>query len=310
MTSIPVATSADQPGRVPLHRTVLTIVLVILLATVAVASPPPVRFVTDGPSSAAAAERCAAIWETEGPALAGALLPAGQRGDTVVCLVLTTANFSTRVAGAIPDWGVGIASPGGRVVALDHQRLPAVGRGLREVFLHEMTHALLFQAAPGVWLPTWFHEGCAMGRAGEWRFTDTVSLILEGRLPDLSRLQGRFPLNAATADRAYRTSLLAVSWLEARHGADVVPRIMAATAERGDFHDGFHAATGESVDDFSAAFAARMRLRFGWLVMITRWPALFVLLAVVLVLGATRKLILRRRRLAAMDDEEAAPDPL
>lgn len=260
------------------------------------------RFAWDTRAGAAAAERCGAVWQEEGSALAASLLPTGFRADTVTCLVLSSDAFAARFAGGVPDWGVGVALPGGRIVAVDHARVPAVGRGLREVFLHEMVHALLFQAAPEVWLPAWFHEGSAMRLAGEWRFVDTVSLALEGRVPSLDRLQGRFPQAAATADRAYRTSLLAVDWLSDRHGADAVPRIVRAAARRGDFHAGFREATGETVDEFSRAFAARMRLRFGWLVMATRWPGLFVLLALVLVVGAVRKAVLSRRRLAEMDD--------
>ena len=50
-----------------------------------------------------------------------------------------------------------------------------------------------------------------------------------------------------------------------------------------------------------------MNLRFGWLVVITRWPALFVLLALVLFVGAVARLIRNRRRLAAMDDDDPSP---
>ena len=49
-----------------------------------------------------------------------------------------------------------------------------------------------------------------------------------------------------------------------------------------------------------------MNLRFGWLVVITRWPALFVLLALVLFVGAVARLIRNRRRLAAMDDDPSS----
>ncbi len=49
-----------------------------------------------------------------------------------------------------------------------------------------------------------------------------------------------------------------------------------------------------------------MQLRYGWLVMLTRWPTLFVLLGAVLILGAVRKLVVGRRRLAAMDEEPFA----
>ena len=47
-----------------------------------------------------------------------------------------------------------------------------------------------------------------------------------------------------------------------------------------------------------------MSLRFGWLTLLTRWPGLFVVLALVLVVGAGRKIFLTRRRLAQMEDED------
>ena len=127
--------------------------------------------------------------------------------------VLGTAAFSRLFGGRLPDWGVGVALPGGRVVAVDHARLPAVGRGLREVFLHEMTHALLMRAGGDVPLPAWLHEGLAMRLSGEWRFSDTVTLAMEGRVPDLSDLRGAFPGGAQRASRAYLTSELAVDRL-------------------------------------------------------------------------------------------------
>jgi len=269
---------------------------------------PPVRFVTDGNTAVGAADRCHRIWIAEGPGLAAALVPAGTELDTVTCFLLTSARFEAEFGRSIPDWGIGVALSQHRVIAIDVERLSTVGRGLREVFLHEMVHALLFMSAGETWLPTWFHEGCAMRWSGEWRFTDTVSLALEGRVPDLDRLQGRFPAVATMADRAYRTSLLAVDWLQERHGPHTVVAVVAATRRHGNFGYGFEDATGESLDSFTNAFAARMRLRFGWLVMLTRWPTLFVLLALILMVGAVRKTIIARRRLAAMEDEEARPE--
>jgi len=266
---------------------------------------PVVAFAWETPGGAAAAEVCAAAWRERGPQLAAGLLTADAGVDTVRCLVLDTAGFR-RFAGALPDWGVGVALPGGKVVALDYERTPAIGRGLREIFLHEMVHALLFRAAGDTWLPTWLHEGAAMQLAGEWRFSDTVSLALEGRVPDLATLQGRFPSSHVNADRAYRTSLLAVQRLEKQHGPGVVGAIAAATRRAGSFEAGFAAVTGGSVDAFAAEFAGAMRLRYGWLVMLTRWPTLFVALGLLLAGGAVYKLAAARRRLAQMEDSPPA----
>lgn len=288
-------------------RLPLVLLLLLLGATAAAADGVPVvRFSWDSEASADLARQLATVWEAEGPGLSVRLLPPGASADTVDCLVAGSAEFTRLFAGTTPDWGVGLAFPTGRAVAIDRERLPAVGRGAREIFLHEMVHALLFQGTGGAWLPTWFHEGAAMEVSGEWRFVDTVSLALAGRVPQLGRLQGRFPAVAANADLAYRTSLLAVRRLKERHGALAVPAVLAATAAAGDFEAGFLAATGETPEDFGREFDAHMRLRFGWLVMLTRWPALFVLMALVLAVGGARKVLLTRRRLAAMDE----PGPL
>ena len=102
-----------------------------------------------------------------------------------------------------------------------------------------MTHALLMQAAGEVHLPAWLHEGAAMRLSGEWRWRDTASVVLEGRLPSLDRLRGPFPGAAVAADQAYRASLLAVNLLERDHGPGAVARIARAAADSGDFRAGF-----------------------------------------------------------------------
>ena len=272
---------------------------------------PIVAFRVGDAAARQAAEACAAAWTESAPALAAALgvgLPAaGTVPDTVTCLVLGTAEFGRLFQGSLPDWGVGVALAGGRVVALDHERLPAVGRGVREVFLHEMTHALLMRESGDADLPAWLHEGLAMRLSGEWRFTDTVSLALEGRVPDLWDLRGPFPGTAGRAHRAYLTSELAVGRLLSEHGPEVVPRLLAAVRRNGDYRAAFAEATGAPLEFFEDRFARSMQLRFGWLVLMTRWPALFVVLALVLAGGAVARLARNRRRLAAMADDEDPP---
>lgn len=282
-------------------------------APAAAAGLPVVAFRVEDEPGRRAAEACAAAWAGSAPELAAALgIEAGGVGaapDTVECLVVGTATFTRLFGASLPDWGVGVALPGGRIVALDHERLPAVGRGAREVFLHEMTHALLMREAGGVDLPAWLHEGLAMRLSGEWRFSDTVSLAMEGRVPDLWDLRGPFPGAARRAQRAYLTSELAVGRLLDEHGPGVVPRLLAEARRTGDLRAAFEAATGAPLEVFEDRFARAMQLRFGWLVLLTRWPALFVLLALVLAAGAVARLARNRRRLAAMadDDEVAVP---
>ncbi len=289
----------------PLIRAwLLALALLPALVSTAAGTMPVVQFEAESRGGWVVAEQCHAFWQSEGPVLSARLLPATVIPDTVVCLVLDTTSFQRLFGTHLPDWGVGVAVGHGRLIALDYSRLPAVGRGAREVFLHEMVHALLFQGAQGQWLPTWLHEGAAMRYGGEWRFADTISLVLDGRVPDLAALQGAFPGSAYRADRAYRTSLLAVDRLLDQYGPDVIADLVAATARGGNFPAAFREVTGDTDVAFYADFAVAMRLRYGWLIMVTRWPGLFVLLAMVLLVGGGRKLLLTRRRLAEMDEDE------
>ncbi len=268
---------------------------------------PTVHFQVESEAGRNVAEACGEIWKTAGPHIVSELVPSGARLDTVTCLILDAASFEKNFGGRLPDWGVGVAMPGGRHIAINYSRLSVVGRGAREVFLHEMVHAILFQITGRVWLPTWFHEGCAMMYSGEWRFSDTVSLVLDGKVPNLDRLQGSFPAPAGLADRAYRTSLLAVNRLRDEYGETVVADILVASVRTGAFSLAFTEVTGIGLGDFMDDFAAAMNLRLGWAIMLTRWPSLFVLMSLIFAAGATRKMLQTRRRLAEMAEEEADP---
>ncbi len=280
------------------------LVMMMSVPALALANMPVVRFQVESEAGLAVAETCSEIWQKEGNRIFADLVPAGTSLDTITCLILNTESFNRNFAGRLPDWGVGVAMPGGKFIALDYARLPAVGRGAREVFLHEMVHALLFQVAGEIWLPTWFHEGCAMYFSGEWRFYDTVSLVLDGQVPSLDHLQGHFPTLAGLADRAYRTSLLAVNRLRDQYGPGTVGEILAATRRTGAFSMAFKEVTGVGLGEFTSDFASAMNLRLGWAIMLTRWPTLFVLMSLIFAFGAARKMINTRRRLAEMDEEE------
>jgi hypothetical protein len=266
-----------------------------------------VRFEVENEAGRDVAQKCAEVWNKEGPRILADLVPVGTSLDTITCLILNTDSFQRNFAGRLPDWGVGVALSGGRFIAVDYSRLSAVGRGVREVFLHEMVHALLFQVAGETWLPTWFHEGCAMLYSGEWKFSDTVSLVLDGKVPSLDNLQMRFPRPHGLADRAYRTSLLAVTRLRDQFGDQVVGELLAASSRTGAFALAFPEVTGVSLGDYTADFDSTMNFRLGWVVMWTRWPSLFVLMALIFAAGALRKIFQTRRRLAEMVDEEEDP---
>ncbi len=219
--------------------------LAALAGRAAAATPPPVLFQVESETGRPAAQLCHELWQARGAEVTAALLPGGASADTVVCLVLDSASFARHFASRLPDWGVGVALWPGRVIAIDHERAPAVRGGAREIFLHEMTHALLMQAARRRPLARLAARGrrhapvrrvalAGHGERGDRR-TTAVARPPARPVPDAAE---------AAADQAYRASLLAVNLLEHDHGPGAVARIARAAADSGDFRAGFAAATG------------------------------------------------------------------
>ncbi len=245
---------------------------------------------------------CRAALREYGPALADRIWPFVHQQPQVDVHLVTTAVFRDTLGGRVADWGVGAAS--GRTAWIDCDRVQGVGRTVPYVMLHEIAHCLLHQGMGNTRVPSWFHEGVAQQVSGEWRFRDTVSLMMDGFVPDLQGLEGRFPGNVQWADRAYRASLLAVETLLDWYGEDVIAEIVLATRLNGDFRVAFAEVTGTEYEEFTTRFARSMRIRFGWLVTLTRWPTLFVLMAVGFAFGAIMRIRRTRRRLAEQDDPE------
>lgn len=240
------------------------------------------------------------------PAMAAEVWPIDGARPRFEIRLMTTAGFRAQHRDRIADWGVGLAD--GDRAWVDVERSLGGGRSAAHVTVHEAVHCLLHQALPGVaGVPAWFHEGVAQDLSGEWRFRDTVSLILDGRVPELASLETGFPADARRADQAYRTGLLAVQSLRAWHGRDAVPRLVTSARREGDFRAAWREVTGAEPSAFRERFAGSVRLRFGWLVAATRWPTFFVLLAAAAAVGIAARCRRDRRRFAALDDHAPRP---
>lgn len=265
-----------------------------------------VRVLADPGVDPGVADDCRRELAQAWPAMVAEVWPIDGARPRFEIRLMTTAGFRSLHRDRIADWGVGLAD--GDRAWVDVERSLGGGRSAAHVTVHEAVHCLLHQALPGVaGVPAWFHEGLAQDLSGEWRFRDTVSLILDGRVPDLASLETGFPADARRADQAYRTGLLAVQSLRAWHGRDAVPRLVSAARRDGDFRAAMREITGAEPSAFRERFAGSVRLRFGWLVAATRWPTFFVLLAAAAAVGIAARRRRDRRRFAALDDHAPRP---
>jgi hypothetical protein len=286
-----------------IYKKLLLTFLFLLFAVICFGSI-PIQFIVEPGLDSSAEQQCREALANSGPEIYQELMPGQLQMQTVQCYLVTAETFQRELGRTLPDWGVGVAFPDGKTIVIDCQTAPDVRRGLDEIFLHELVHILLIQGSLETRLPHWFHEGLAQKLSGEWRVKDTLSVILSGRVPSLYSLDKPFPANSMLADKAYRASLLAINFLEQEYGREIYGQLIAETAFTGDFRKAFYNLTNDSLDEFAFRFRNKMQIKYGWLVIITRWPTMFVIMAVVFAIGAIRKIILRKRMLAAMEDYE------
>lgn len=186
---------------------------------------------------------------------------------------------------ALPGYADGIAFPKLGLILLTLTAPETFIRpDMNRVLTHELSHVALDRAVRGQPLPRWFSEGLAVHQAGESSLNRIQTLwngTLRGHLLSLEALSQSFPNNHNQVDLAYAQS------------ADFVGFLLASRDERHRFHSLLRdVAAGKSLDQSVQAnyqvplaylereWRATLQRRFG------RWPALFMGLTFVWVLGA------------------------
>jgi hypothetical protein len=278
-------------------RTGFILAACILWSTAVLAAPLPEITFQLGDVPEHVRDDAITVWERSAQKVQDQIWPFVRSPQPIKAQLMASEDYAAWTEGWLGDWSVGAA--GNDWIAIDVQRLKGVGQNLELVLLHEFAHCLISQGAgTRVQVPAWFHEAVAQHVADEWRVRDTASLILDGGVPDLRAMRR----GNTTSDVFYRTSLLAAMQLEDRYGEDVFKDIVLAMRSTVTFEDAFARATGETFGAFALQFNDAVRLRYGWLFLVTRWPTLFVLMSLVFLIGAVMK---RRRNLAQL---EAMPD--
>jgi Peptidase MA superfamily len=212
---------------------------------------------------------------------------------------------------SVPGYADGVAYPASGLILLTLTSPESFIRpDMARVLVHEMSHVALHRAVEGRPIPRWFSEGVAVHQAGESSLTRIQTLwdgTLRGNVLSLDELSRAFPKNHHEIDLAYAQS------------ADFVEFMLASRDERYRFHsllrsvgeglafsDAVHANYHVPLGYLEREWRSTLQRRFG------RWPALFMGLTFVWVLGATllvaayvRTRIRRRATLRRWAIEEA-----
>lgn len=226
--------------------------------------------------------------------LAGAELPP----DSIdVLLAPGEAAFRELTGGRVPDWGLAVAFPELRRVVLRSPRLtgsedvdPAT------VLRHELNHVYLALASGGSSAtPRWFNEGFAALYASEWRWVDPARLAwgrVTGGLTPLSGLEESFPAQPAPG-LAYVQSMAAVRNLQRRGGDRGVGQLLARLRAGLPFDAALRETYGLTLGQFYAQWERELGREFGWAVVLTDERGIWIVAAVIVLLGW----LVRRRAL-------------
>jgi hypothetical protein len=259
------------------------------------------------PADARPAARILEIAVSRGSAVAHSA-GLSELGPVTIYVASTGDEFRALTYGGVPDWGAGCAFPDRGVIVLRNPITAPDPLHMEDVVVHEIGHVAAGRVLSGVHVPRWFHEGIAMTLAGEWRLPRSSILAgasASGGLIPLDELAVVFPAGAADAMLAYSESFYAVRFLMEEAGPATPAEVLFGIAAAGSFEKGVEGLSGRTLQVFERDALASFRGRFGWGVFVSRWNVMFVVLALLLLVGGATRLARSRRMMREWELEES-----
>jgi hypothetical protein len=256
---------------------------------------------------ARAAQRILDVAVAEAPATAAAL-GARHTGSITLYVASTDEDFRNLTLGGAPDWGAGVAFPERGVIVVRSPAILPDPLQTEDLVAHEIAHVIAGRALGSVRVPRWFDEGIAMMLAGEWRLPGSGGLTATGSgdLIPLSELRTSFPHGTSGAMLAYVESYYAVAFLMEQTDVDTPAELVQAIRSAGSFDAAIHTIYGGPIEELEENALRSFERRFGWGFLLTRWNIVFLMLALLLLLGGALRVRRSRDRMRRWEEEEAA----
>ncbi len=225
---------------------------------------------------------------------------------TVVVVAATRAEFRRAQPGRpLPGWVAGVAYARRNLIILGPDRDPGRRAQRNVLFAHEYSHVALAHATRFRRLPTWFVEGFADLQAMAPYVGDPRSWSGRGALP-LAELHRNLGHDKHRASQSYQQSYDLVRFLRSLADGMAFRRFIRLLAGG----IGFDRALKEVYNITPDQLSTRWRKKWNWervlVPMVTSGLFLWVIAAILLILGFVRKRRERLRAMAAMEDYEEA----
>ncbi len=220
-----------------------------------------------------------------------------------ISIVFTRSNeqFQELTGGTLPEWSAAVTMPDNRIIVTP---LPGRKYKLDQILAHEIVHIIINDAAGEIFVPRWFHEGCAQNLSGEWGIRGMLYMVwkvTKGELLTFGDIQNVFLSRNADAELAYDQSLLAIRYFINQNGRNALPAVISDINKGNDFALAFWNASGLWPSEFEQNYLMYIQRIYGKRSLYLFIPSTWTL---ILLIAVTVYFIKRRRNKRLMQQWE------
>ncbi|MEA3471115.1 MAG: peptidase MA family metallohydrolase [Thermodesulfobacteriota bacterium] len=200
---------------------------------------------------------------------------------------------------------VAFANPERKLIMIDYSRMNTHPFTLATTLKHELCHLLFHRHIRGDNLPRWFDEGVAQWASegiGEIIMANGKRILnrasLSGNYIPLGRLKYHFPRDKIALTLAYEESKSCVEYITGTYGIDSLLDIMNRLKEGETMADAVLWSLSVSLEELEENWHEHLRKQTPWLTYLSMnlYQILFILGAIITVIGFIRYLIKKRRQ--------------
>ena len=210
------------------------------------------------------------------------------------------------------DLIVAYAVPGRNVMVIDYTRMNTSPFSLRSTLKHELCHLLLHHYIDRSNLPKWFDEGvCQWASDGmaeivmDLRRSDLTRAVLSGRYFRMRELNAGFPGDKNSLQLAYAQSKSLVDYISREYGKEAILTILNNLRFGLSFEKAIQASLSISFQELEREWLDNLKRKNTWFTYLTihMYEFLFVLGALIVVIGFVR-VIIKKKRYADLEDDD------
>jgi hypothetical protein len=219
----------------------------------------------------------------------------------------TDAEFGRLTRGVLPDWGVAVAFPQRKLIAIKSPDKFNVNRSLSELLAHEYAHLVTDERTGFHHPPRWFNEGLSMYVSMEWGWSDNLAMskaAVFGQLIPLADIELVNRFGEGKAHVAYSQSFLAVKYLFDEYGVNSVNIFLDQIAAGKSANHALIESTGSSYSEFDKEFIKFLQKQYNVSSLFMDTFFFWIGLALIVVVGTFLRYRKRRQVFKKWEREE------